>query len=49
MIWSEGDICAKLLGYIFKETYVHIFVLFNVWFFLSDSMIGNDRSLFTFF
>ena len=55
MIWSGGDVCEKLLGYIlviFKVTYVHFFVLFNIFFnlvYIFDSMIGDDRSLFTFF
>ena len=33
MIWSEGGVCEKLLGYILvilKETYGHFFVLFNI-------------------
>ena len=33
MIWSEGDICEKLLNYvlvIFLVTYVHFLVLFYI-------------------
>ena len=57
MIWSEGDVCEKL----FKLYFGHIcgnlcpfsyFISYLIFFDLVctfDSMIGNDRSLFTFF
>ena len=35
MIWSEGDVCEKLLGHvlvIFLMTYVHFLVLFHLCF-----------------
>ena len=37
MMWSEEDICEKLLGYIlviFVVTYVHFLILFHIYFFL---------------
>ena len=61
MTWAERDVCKKRLGYILVMfvvillIYVHFLVftscliIFFGLVYTFDSMIGNDRSLFTLF